>query len=95
MSRDDNQRSEPAVGRYLVLGVIAQGDMGVVYRAMDSILGCEVAVKAVDARFGPGSAVAHQFVDANRIMVRLQHPGSRRSTTSARSRTAGRSSPCG
>lgn len=57
-----------------MLGVIARGANGGVYRAMDTTLGWEVAVKALDARFGPQSATGRQFIEAARIMGRLQHP---------------------
>jgi serine/threonine protein kinase len=94
MSESDNPRPEPAKGRYNVLGVIAQGDTGVVYRAMDNTLGWEVAVKTLDARFGPGSAAGRQFIDAARIMGQLQHPAIP-AVHDMGALSAGRSSSCG
>jgi serine/threonine-protein kinase len=61
--------------RYQVLAVLADGGMGVVYRAIDTALGWEVAVKVLHDRFTPQSAAARQFVDGARIMGQLQHPG--------------------
>src|SRR5262249_58281671 len=49
--------------------------MGVVYRATDTALGREVAVKVLQERFGPGSGTARRFADEARITGGLQHPG--------------------
>jgi serine/threonine protein kinase len=53
---------------------IAQGGMGVVYRARDAVFGREVAVKVLWERFGSGSAAARRFADEARITGQLQHP---------------------
>jgi eukaryotic-like serine/threonine-protein kinase len=62
-------------GDYELLGEIAHGGMGVVYRAADPILGREVAVKVLSDRFAPDSAAARRFTDEARIAGQLQHPG--------------------
>ena len=49
--------------------------MGVIYRAMDSGLGREVAVKVPREWVGPNSAATRRFVDEARITGQLQHPG--------------------
>ncbi len=64
-----------AAGRYAFLDELARGGMGVVYRATDTVLGREVAVKLLSERFGPDSAAARRFVDEARIAGQLQHPG--------------------
>jgi tetratricopeptide (TPR) repeat protein/tRNA A-37 threonylcarbamoyl transferase component Bud32 len=64
-----------ATGRYELLDEIAQGGMGIVYRATDAALGREVAVKVLKERFAPDSAAARRFVDEARITGQLQHPG--------------------
>ncbi len=64
-----------APGRYELQGEIAQGGMGVVYRATDTALGREVAVKVLRDRFAPDSFAARRFVDEARIAGQLQHPG--------------------
>jgi tetratricopeptide (TPR) repeat protein len=64
----------PADGRYHLLDEIARGGMGVVYRATDTGLGREVAVKVLADRFGPDSAAARRFADEARIAAQLQHP---------------------
>jgi serine/threonine protein kinase len=48
--------------------------MGVVYRATDTVLGREVALKVLQERFGPGSLAARRFADEARITSQLQHP---------------------
>jgi eukaryotic-like serine/threonine-protein kinase len=75
MSNSDNPQPEPPSGRYQVVKVLAHGGTGVVYRARDTTLGWEVAVKVLHGRFAPESAAAHQFIDAARIAGYLQHPG--------------------
>src|SRR5262249_26679702 len=75
MSGSDNPQAEQARGRYQVLGVIAHGNTGVVYRAMDTHPGWEVAGKPLPEGFAPGSAAARQFIEAAQIMGQLQHPG--------------------
>src|SRR5262245_8287563 len=61
--------------RYDLLEEIARGGMGIVYRATDTVLGREVAVKALQDRFEPGSTAARRFVGEARITGQLQHPG--------------------
>jgi tetratricopeptide (TPR) repeat protein len=64
----------PAGGRYHFLDEIARGGMGVIYRATDTTLGREVAVKVLADRLGPDSAFARRFADEARIAAQLQHP---------------------
>src|SRR5262249_59568151 len=60
---------------YELLGLIGSGGMGVVYRARDTALHGDVAVKILQDRFGPESAAAARFLDEARITAQLQHPG--------------------
>jgi eukaryotic-like serine/threonine-protein kinase len=48
--------------------------MGEVYRATDTVLKREVAVKVLQAKYGPESGSAHRFADEARITGQLQHP---------------------
>src|SRR5919199_502671 len=64
----------PAAGRYALGAEIARGGMAVVYRATDTALGREVAVKVLQDRYAPGSGVARRFADEARITAQLQHP---------------------
>src|SRR5262249_11629953 len=61
-------------GRYEILGEIARGGMGIVFRAIDHAFDREIAVKAVRRKFA-GSAVAARFLPEAKITGRLQHPG--------------------
>jgi tetratricopeptide (TPR) repeat protein len=61
--------------RYALLDEIAHGGMGVVYRATDTALGREVAVKVLQDKFAPNSGTARRFADEARITAQLQHPG--------------------
>src|SRR5688572_15356628 len=61
-------------GRYVLGEEIAHGGMGVVYRTTDTALGREVAVKVLQEKYAPASAVARRFADEARIAAQLQHP---------------------
>jgi tetratricopeptide (TPR) repeat protein len=61
-------------GRYALGEEIAHGGMGVIYRATDTALGREVAVKVLHERFPSNSGVASRFADEARITAQLQHP---------------------
>jgi hypothetical protein len=65
----------PSVGRCVLLDEIARGGMGVVFRATDSVLEREVAVKVLLERYAPDSPAARRFLDEARITGQLQHPG--------------------
>src|SRR5262245_57921390 len=64
----------PTLPRYRILDEIAHGGMGIVYRADDTVLGREVAVKVLADRFGPDPAAARRFADEAHIAAQLQHP---------------------
>jgi tetratricopeptide (TPR) repeat protein len=53
---------------------IARGGMGVVYRASDSVLGREVAVKVLQDKYATDGGTARRFADEARITGQLQHP---------------------
>ncbi|QDU24079.1 serine/threonine-protein kinase [Urbifossiella limnaea] len=65
----------PTGGRYVLGAEIARGGMGAVYRATDTALGREVAVKLLQEQFGPDSGTARRFADEAHIAGQLQHPG--------------------
>jgi tetratricopeptide (TPR) repeat protein len=66
---------QTSASRYEILGEIARGGMGTVYRAADSTLHREVALKVLQDQFAPDSGPARRFVDEARIAGQLQHPG--------------------
>jgi Flp pilus assembly protein TadD len=60
--------------RYALGDEIARGGMGVVYRATDTALGREVAVKVLREGHAPDSGAARRFADEARIAAQMQHP---------------------
>jgi len=59
----------------MLLDEIARGGMGIIYRATDTVLDREVAVKLLQERFDEPSGVERRFLDEARITGQLQHPG--------------------
>ena len=64
-----------AAGRYLVLGEIARGGMGVVLKARDVQPGRDLALKVLQTRYRGDPDVVSRFVEEARIGGQLQHPG--------------------
>ncbi len=62
---------------YELIEAIGHGGMGVVYRARDSALDREVAVKLHSQRYPLDSPPAQRFISEARITSQLQHPGIR------------------
>ncbi len=62
-------------GRYEILGEIARGGMGVVYRAHDPAVNRDVAVKVLQERFRNHPVATSRFVEEGQITGQLQHPG--------------------
>lgn len=58
-----------------LLDEIGRGGMGVVYRARDTALDRDVAVKLLSERFPLDSLPAQRFLNEARITGQLQHPG--------------------
>jgi len=65
---------QTAVQRYQLLDEIARGGMGVIWRATDTALRREVAVKVLQDKFALDSGTARRFADEARITAQLQHP---------------------
>ena len=67
---------EPEVpgGRYEILAEVGAGGMGVVHRALDRVLGREVALKALRPDLA-GSEIAARLAREALILARLEHPG--------------------
>jgi tetratricopeptide (TPR) repeat protein len=63
------------VGRYVLLGEVARGGVGVVYRAHDEGVGRDIAVKLLQSRHRHSPDAVRRFEDEARITGRLQHPG--------------------
>jgi tetratricopeptide (TPR) repeat protein len=60
---------------YELLDEIGRGGMGVVYRARDTALDRDVAVKLLSDRYAADSPAAQRFLREARITGQLQHPG--------------------
>jgi hypothetical protein len=60
---------------YELLDEIGRGGMGVVYRARDTALGRDVAVKLLAERYPADAPAAQRFLSEARITGQLQHPG--------------------
>jgi serine/threonine protein kinase len=60
---------------YELLDEIGHGGMGVVYRARDTTLDRDVAVKLLSNRYPADSPAAQRFLSEARITGQLQHPG--------------------
>jgi serine/threonine-protein kinase len=62
-------------GRYRLLGEIAQGGMGVVFRGRDPDLGRDLALKMLLRKHKNRADLVHRFVEEAQICGQLQHPG--------------------
>src|SRR5688500_2215515 len=62
------------IGRYTILDRLGAGGMGEVYRARDSQLGRDVAVKVVAANAAGDPAARSRLLREARIAAQLNHP---------------------
>jgi serine/threonine-protein kinase len=63
-----------ATGRYQLLGEIARGGMGAVFKGRDADLGRDVAVKVLLEAHAGRTELAQRFVEEAQIAGQLQHP---------------------
>ncbi|HXD89335.1 MAG TPA: protein kinase [Urbifossiella sp.] len=54
---------------------VGRGGMGIIYRARDTNLNRDVAIKLLHSRYAPTGFAARRFLDEARITGQLQHPG--------------------
>lgn len=64
----------PATERYQFVEEIAHGGMGIVFRAVDTVLGRDVAIKVLAGRFVDQPVMVRRFIGEARIAGQLQHP---------------------
>lgn len=62
------------LGSYRVLSLLGRGGMGEVYRARDSKLGRDVAIKVLPARFTADAERLARFESEARMLAALNHP---------------------
>jgi serine/threonine-protein kinase len=72
---DSNREAVPEVDGYEILAPLGRGGMGVVYRAWDTHLGREVAVKVMLDGHHNHRELHQRFVEEARVAGQLQHPG--------------------
>jgi Tol biopolymer transport system component len=63
-----------ALGRFVVRGLLGQGGMGRVYRALDPSLGREVAIKVMASDLGEEGASLRRVEREARLLATLNHP---------------------
>lgn len=63
------------IGPYKILTELGAGGMGVVYRAMDTQISREVALKRLRSEFATSPAVMQRFRNEAKLQGRLNHPG--------------------
>jgi len=61
--------------RYQIIGEIARGGVGVVYKGRDKDLGRDVALKVLRAEFAEAGPVIQRFIEEAQVGAQLQHPG--------------------
>jgi len=74
-SPSPERRDRPGDPRYARMSLYASGGMGSVWRAHDSHIGRDVALKELLVEVQPGSPVAVRFLREARITGQLEHPG--------------------
>jgi len=62
-------------GRYQLGAELGRGAMGVVYQALDSVLGREVALKELSLMLASDAGFAERFRQEARTLAQLSHPG--------------------
>ena len=66
--------SPSQIGKYEIVGVIGEGAMGTVYRAVDSVIGRTVAVKVMNAAIARDKGHRQRFLREAQAAGSLQHP---------------------
>jgi serine/threonine-protein kinase len=75
MTAEDNRSFVDAAHRYALESRIATGGMGEVWRATDTVLGRDVAVKLLKAEYADNKTFRSRFETEARHAASLHHPG--------------------
>jgi serine/threonine-protein kinase len=62
------------IGKYEVEGVLGEGGMAVVYKARDTVLGRDVALKVIHQFLQEGERARRRFLNEARVAATLTHP---------------------
>jgi serine/threonine protein kinase len=71
---DDNQSVGHSLGPYRIVGLLGRGGMGEVYRAHDTTLGRDVAIKILPSVFTTDPDRRARFDREARVLAALNHP---------------------
>jgi serine/threonine-protein kinase len=63
------------VGSYQILGKIAEGGMGVVYKAQHALIGKQAAIKVLLPELSANQDVVNRFFNEARAATAIRHPG--------------------
>jgi eukaryotic-like serine/threonine-protein kinase len=66
---------EGTVAGYTLVGEIARGGMGIVYRAYDLGVDRDVAIKVLQESFRSSPSAVRRFIEEGQVTGQLQHPG--------------------
>ena len=66
------------LGHYEILALLGKGGMGEVWRARDTKLGREVAIKTLPEEFAKDSDRLARFESEAKLLASLNHPNERR-----------------
>ncbi len=69
----DDPASMGRIGNYEIQGIIGRGGMGIVFRAIDSALGRNVAIKVLDPALASVAAARKRFAMEARAMAAISH----------------------
>jgi serine/threonine-protein kinase len=69
------KRLQQALGQEFTVGpLLGQGGFAAVFRARDTVLNRDVAVKVLDVELAPSAVVAERFMREAQTVARLEHP---------------------
>ena len=75
LSGSETEPATDATGRYQMVGELARGGVGVVYKGRDVDLGRDVAIKVLRDELKEDPSVAERFIEEAQVGGQLQHPG--------------------